>query len=204
MKGLLHTLLEKQLGEISDGALQALTRCTESYEVNQGKNIANWLEQHDILFLEVGALKFTECDSEVTTILHLLTEGMFFLNVENYDKIPEGKFQLTATKPSTIAIIRYLKVNDYLLKNHELNRIYAAMMNEIVMREKIWKSIIMLRSAKEKYQAIQQSYPTILQSFNTKDVANFLGVTAGTMNKAKKQTSKNLDIVFTQQRGSCL
>ncbi|MGB4772326.1 MAG: hypothetical protein WBP58_12745 [Chitinophagaceae bacterium] len=189
MKGLLHTSLEKKLGEISDGTLQVLSRCTESYEVNQGKNIANWLEQHDIVFVEVGALKFTECDSEITTTLHLLTEGMFFLNVENHDKIPEGKFQLIATKPSTIAIIRHLKINDYLLRNYELNRIYAVMMDEIVMREKIWKSIIMLRSAKEKYQEIQQSYPNILQSFKTKDVANFLGITAGTMNKAKKQKS---------------
>ena len=140
-----------------------------------------------LYFIEKGLFRvfYTSHDKDVSS--HFSHEGQFIFSVESFLRQASSSENIQALEDSVVHFINYPDLQNAYRNFPESNIIARKLLEQSVQKNEWWLRCMRMQRAAERYAAILNHFPELVQRVPSKFLASYLGITEVRLSAVKNQ-----------------
>lgn len=187
MKEQIRTFIESQAGSIPD----------KDWSLYEGHLVPQSAKKGDILLeygkpcttiwhMTSGAVRKTEMIEGVSKTTHFYTAPKIFTVLNSALTCSPSDLSIICEEDCQIFELSFVTVQELYEQSRYVERIGRRLVEEEFIEEFSIRRMFLKMDALQRYEYIEETHPEILQRFQLKDVATFLGVAPETLSRLRK------------------
>ena len=141
--------------------------------------------RHNIFIVQSGLLRsFYFHNGKEVTSLFALENGLIGPG-DTILKNKRSKYNIEAVETSTVQILNYLELDNYIMGDSKKERLIRHIVQLIYIESVERLENLIFYSAKERYEHLISYFPNLNQRVNQGHIASFLGITQETLSRIR-------------------
>lgn len=189
---MIRQYLENISGKIANEDWQRLEAIVVNKQYQPGDNLLTPGETcRHIWFLQHGAARYFENlkGEEITT--HFIVGPAFFTSYHSLITQSPADCYIQATEPCDLLALPYPLLQNLYDQSHSIERIGRMVAERQFISEFTLRKMHLQMDASQRYDYLEQHQPEVLQRFQQKDIAGFLGITPVSLSRLRKNRRGN-------------
>ena len=157
---------------------------------NEYKNICRYLG-----FVVSGIFRIYRYEERTQTEKNMLffSSGQLMTSYKSFLTQTACEYFTEAMAESVVIYIRHEKLQELYKTSHEWER-FGRVYTELVLTQLLDATeALLFRTAEERYSAMLQQHPDLVQSIPLYHIASYLGIEAPSLSRIRKRLQKNTD-----------
>lgn len=183
----MRKFIEHITGKIPDNDWSLYTENLKPTKSKKGDTILSLHKKcNTIWHLTKGAVKKMEMDNGILKTTHFYTAPKIFTVLQSALKNEPSNLAIICEEDCEFLELSFDDLQELYKKSIYMERIGRRMAEEEFISEFGMRRMFLKLDALKRYEFIEKTHPEILNRFQLKDVATFLGITPETLSRLRK------------------